>query len=248
MMVECPHQKTLEDRRPQHVAIIMDGNGRWAHQRGQPRSVGHRKGMEALKTTLNAASEFGLRYLTLYSFSSENWYRPANEVTDLMQLLRYYLKHNMAELHRAGICIKVIGERNRLPQDIVTLIDEAENLTSQNTFLRVIVALSYGARQEIFNAAKRLAEDISCTALSMFDLTENRFESYLETAGIPDPDLLIRTGGEKRLSNFLLWQLAYAEIIFIDTFWPDFGRLELEKAIGEFQRRERRYGTIHSYR
>ena len=240
--------QTCQDLRPQHIAIIMDGNGRWAHQRGQPRSVGHRKGMEALRTTLNAASELGLRYLTLYSFSSENWYRPANEVTDLMHLLRYYLSQNMAELNRAGICIKVIGERNKLPQDIVTLIDEAETLTSQNTFLRVIVALSYGARQEIFNAARRLADDVSCATLSVTDITETMFESYLETAGVPDPDLLIRTGGEKRLSNFLLWQLAYAEIIFIDTFWPDFGRVELEEAINEFQRRERRYGTIHSYR
>lgn len=228
---------------PVHVAIVMDGNGRWAKMRGLPRTAGHRKGVEAVRRTLEAARDLGIRYLTLFGFSSENWRRPQGEVNELMQLLRYYLRSEIAELHRNGIRLRVIGDRSRLAPDIVTLIANAEALTRDNDALHLTVALSYGGRYEITMAARRLAEEVRDGLLSVDEIDEARFATRLLTADIPDPDLMIRTSGEKRLSNFLLWQSAYAEFVFLDTLWPDFTRRDLENAIEEFHRRERRYGA-----
>jgi undecaprenyl diphosphate synthase len=228
---------------PHHVAIIMDGNGRWANARGLPRTAGHRKGMEAARRTVEAAKELGVSYLTMFGFSSENWRRPEDEVTDLMQLLRFYLRSEIAELHKNGVRLRVIGERGRLAPDIVTLIDNAEELTRANAALTLVVALSYGSRHEITEAARRLLQEAIAGRLALAEMDERRFAASLFTADIPDPDLVIRTSGEKRLSNFLLWQSAYAELVFLDTLWPDFTKRDLEVAIAEFHRRERRYGA-----
>ncbi len=228
---------------PQHVAIIMDGNGRWAKTRGLPRTAGHRKGVEAVRNIVKAAGDIGIRYLTLFSFSSENWQRPADEVGDLMQLLRFYLRGEIATLHKNGVRIRVIGDRSRLAPDIISLIENAESLTSGNTVLTLVIALSYGARQEIAVAARRLAEAAVKGLVDPAQIDEAMLSGALFTADIPDPDLLIRTSGEKRISNFLLWQIAYAEFVFVDTLWPDFTRRDLEDAIQEFCRRERRFGA-----
>ncbi len=228
---------------PVHVAIIMDGNGRWARARGLPRTAGHRRGAESVRSAVESARELGVSYLTLYGFSSENWKRPAREVDDLMGLLRLYLRREIKELKRNGVRVRVIGDRERLPADIVELIEGAESGTVVNTVLTLIVALSYGARAEITAAARRIAEDVKAGILESDAVDEDAFERYLSTSGIPDPDLLIRTSGEQRLSNFLLWQCAYAELVFVDTLWPDFSRDDFEDAILEFRRRERRYGS-----
>ena len=228
---------------PVHVAIIMDGNGRWAKARGLPRSAGHKKGVEAVRRTVEAARELGIGYLTIFSFSSENWRRPEEEVSDLMGLLRFYLRSEIAELHKAGIRLRVIGERARLSADIIRLIENAEELTAGNRTMTLVVALSYGARQEIVLTARRLAEEVKAGRLDPEDIDEAAFTGRLFTADIPDPDLMIRTSGEKRLSNFLLWQSAYAEFVFTDTLWPDFTKRDLEAAIEEFHRRERRFGA-----
>ncbi len=228
---------------PVHVAIIMDGNGRWAKARGLPRIEGHRKGASAVRRVVRGAADLGISYLTIYGFSSENWQRPPAEVRDLMGLLRLYLRSEVAELHRNGVRVRIIGERERLADDINTLIDNAEALTKSNTRLTLVIALSYGGRSEIARAARRLAEEVREGRMGPDEIDESAFERHLTTAGIPDPDFIIRTGGELRLSNFLLWQSAYAELIFTDRLWPDFDRTDLESAIGEFQRRERRYGT-----
>jgi undecaprenyl diphosphate synthase len=228
---------------PRHVAIIMDGNGRWAKARGLPRSAGHTRGAEAVRATIKGAQALGISYLTLYGFSLENWKRPLGEINDLMSLLRLYLRKEIGELASNGVRIKFIGDRTRLAPDIVKLMDDAEARTESNTSLYVVVAMSYGSRQEITAAARGLAEQVAAGALSPADIDESMLESRLFTAGVPDPDLVIRTSGEKRISNFLLWQLAYAELVFLDTLWPDFGREELEKAVREFHRRERRYGA-----
>lgn len=228
---------------PVHVAIIMDGNGRWARARGLPRTAGHRRGAESVRSAVESARELGVSYLTLYGFSSENWKRPAREVDDLMGLLRLYLRREIKELKRNGVRVRVIGDRERLPADIVELIEGAESGTVVNTVLTLIVALSYGARAEITAAARRIAEDVKAGILETDAVDEDAFERYLSTSGIPDPDLLIRTSGEQRLSNFLLWQCAYAELVFVDTLWPDFSRDDFEDAILEFRRRERRYGS-----
>jgi undecaprenyl diphosphate synthase len=228
---------------PAHVAIIMDGNGRWARARGLPRVAGHRQGAEAVRRTVRAAVDLGISYLTLYGFSLENWKRPQNEVVDLMGLLRLYLREEIAELDSQGVRIRFIGERHRLSPDIVRLIEEAEERTRANVRLNLLVAISYGARQEITAAARRIAEDAVAGRLDPSQLTEDMFASRLETAGIPDPDLLIRTSGEKRISNFLLWQSAYTELVFVDTRWPDFTEAELAAAVREYHRRERRYGA-----
>lgn len=221
----------------------MDGNGRWAHARGLPRAAGHKRGAESVRRTITAAAELGVRYLTLYGFSSENWKRPATEIDDLMGLLRFYLRSEIAELHRNGVRIRVIGNRSRLADDIVALIEQAETQTKANERLDLVVALSYGARDEILDAARMLMTDAAAGTLDPATLTEAVFEERLLTHGIPDPDLLIRTSGEQRLSNFLLWQSAYAELVFTDTLWPDFAKSDLEAAIAEFNRRERRYGA-----
>ena len=227
---------------PHHVAIIMDGNGRWARARGLPRTAGHRRGAEALRTVVRAAVEAGIAYLTLYGFSSENWKRPRGEVSDLMGLLRYHLRSEIAELHENGVCVKIIGERHRFAPDIVRLIEEAERRTSANTGLTLSVALSYGGREEIVSAARRLAAAAEAGSLTVEAIDEDMFTGQLYTCGVPDPDLLIRTSGEQRISNFLLWQLAYTELVFVDTLWPDFGKEEFDAAIREFHGRERRYG------
>jgi undecaprenyl diphosphate synthase len=228
---------------PVHVAIIMDGNGRWAKSRGLPRVAGHRQGAEAVRRTIRAAVDLGISYLTLYGFSLENWKRPQNEVVDLMGLLRLYLREEIAELDEQGVRIRFIGERHRLSPDIIRLIEHAEERTRQNVRLNLLVAISYGARQEITAAGRRIAEEVAAGRLDPTDVTEELVASYLETAGVPDPDLLIRTSGEKRISNFLLWQSAYTELVFVDTRWPDFMEADLAAAVREYHRRERRYGA-----
>lgn len=228
---------------PTHVGIIMDGNGRWAQFRGMPRIAGHRRGVESVRGAVSTAVELGIQYLTLYGFSIENWKRPMAEVTALMGLLRLYLRQEIDELNEKGVRIRFIGERKRLAPDIVKLINESEKRTETNTALNLVVALSYGARQEITAAARQLAQKVLAGELMLDDIDERLMSQNLATAGIPDLDLVIRTSGEKRVSNFLLWQLAYAELIFIDTLWPDFSSRDLEEAVNEFHRRERRYGA-----
>jgi undecaprenyl diphosphate synthase len=228
---------------PTHVAIIMDGNGRWALSWGLPRVAGHRQGAETVRNVITAATDLGISYLTLYGFSVENWKRPKTEITDLMGLLRLYLSREIAELDRKGVRMRFIGQRERLAPDIVRLIEMAEERTRNNTKLNLVIALSYGARQEITEAAAALARKAMAGEISPDDIDESMFEANLDTAGMPDPDLVIRTSGEQRVSNFLLWQLAYAEFVFIDTLWPDFSRVDLEEAIHEFHRRERRFGA-----
>ena len=225
-----------------HVAIIMDGNGRWAAERGLPRAEGHRQGVETVRRTVEACIELGITYLTLFSFSSENWTRPKQEINDLFGLLRRFIRRDVADLHKNGVKIRVIGTRAGLDPDILRLIDDAIELTKDNTALDLTIAFNYGARDEIARAAQRIAEDVVNGALAADEITPERFGAYLDTAGLPDPDLLIRTSGELRLSNFLLWQLAYAEFVFVDSYWPDFSREELEAAIAEYQRRSRRFG------
>ena len=229
--------------RLQHVAIIMDGNGRWATARGLPRTVGHRKGVEAVKRAGEAAKELGIPYLTLFGFSSENWGRPESEVQELMHLLRLYLRSETAELHRNGIRLRVVGDRLRLAPEIVAMIENAEALTERNEELNLTVALSYGGRQEIVHAARRVAKDVKRGAIDPDAIDESYFAGQLLTADIPDPDLMIRTSGEQRISNFLLWQAAYSEFVFLDTLWPDFSKADLENAVREFTRRDRRYGA-----
>ena len=231
---------------PTHVAIIMDGNGRWATARGKIRSAGHRAGAESVRRTLEAAIEQGVKYLTLFSFSSENWSRPKSEIADLMGLLRLYLKKEVTTLCEKGIRLRVIGDRSQLAPDIVKAIEDAEQKTISNTRLTLVLALSYGARDELVMAAKSLASKVAAGAMSADDINTKTFNDELYTADIPDPDLLIRTSGEQRISNFLLWQLAYTEFVFIDKHWPDFEAEDLAAAIKEFGRRERRFGTSHA--
>jgi len=228
---------------PRHVAIIMDGNGRWARARGLPRSAGHKRGADAVRRAVEAARAVGVRYLTLFGFSSENWKRPAEEVGDLMSLLRLYLRSEIAELHKQGVRLRFIGERDRFAPDIVALLQQAEDQTRGNTALDLIVALNYGSRSEIAGAARRLAEEVRAGRLDPSAVTEERIADALWTAGIPDPDVIIRTSGEQRLSNFLLWQTAYSELVFLDVYWPDFSKQDFENAIVEYNRRERRYGA-----
>ncbi len=238
---------TLPNRAlPAHVAIIMDGNGRWAKARGLPRTAGHRRGAEAVRRTMIGAAELGISYLTLYGFSSENWKRPLAEVDDLMGLLRRHLQHDIAELAEEGVRLCVIGERDRLPIDIVRLIGDAEERTRSNDRITVAIAISYGSRQEIAAAARYLATQAVAGKIHPDAIDEEVFASCLMTSGMPDPDLVIRTSGEQRISNFLLWQSAYSELIFIDKLWPDFGKQDLVEAIREFQQRDRRYGAVAS--
>jgi undecaprenyl diphosphate synthase len=228
---------------PRHIAIIMDGNGRWAQARGLPRIAGHRRGAEAVRRTVTAAGELGIPYLTLFGFSSENWKRPLEEVDDLMGLLRHYLRGEIAELHRNGVRLRVIGERGRLASDIVTLIDNAEELTRDNCGVNLTIALSYGGRAEIIAVMRMLAVQAAAGRLPPDAIDEAVISQHLFTADIPDPDLLIRTSGEQRISNFLLWQCAYSELVFTKRLWPDFGRGDLEEAIADYGGRERRYGA-----
>ena len=233
---------------PRHVAIIMDGNGRWAAERRLPRIEGHRRGVEAVRRTVEAAGDLGITHLTLFSFSSENWSRPAEEIRDLFGLLRRFIRRDLADLHKNGVRIRIFGSRNDLDDDIQRMLDDAVELTKKNSALNLTIAFNYGSRNEIARAATRIAEDVKAGVLAPEDMTEDLFGSYLDTDGLPDPDLLIRTSGELRLSNFLLWQLAYTEFVFVDTYWPDFNKTHFEEAIAEFQRRNRRFGgrTVRS--
>src|SRR5712664_4163125 len=230
---------------PRHVAIIMDGNGRWAAERGLPRGEGHRRGVEALRRTVRAVGELGIEILTIYSFSSENWSRPATEIHDLMGLLRRFIRNDLAELHKSNVRVRVIGERRNLEPEIGQLLEEAEELTRNNDSLLLVVAFNYGARQEIARAAERIASLIAAGAMQPADVTADVVARHLDAPDLPDPDLVIRTSGEQRLSNFLLWQSAYSELVFVPTYWPDFDRTTLESAIAEYRRRERRFGGLH---
>jgi len=229
---------------PRHVAIIMDGNGRWAAARGLPRAEGHRRGVEALRRTIRAAGEIGVQVITIFSFSAENWSRPATEIRELMGLLRRFIRNDLAELHRSNVRVRIIGEREGLDADIGRLLTEAEELTRANSGLTLVVAFNYGARQEIARAARHIAKQVERGALKAADVTVATVGAFLDAPDLPDPDLVIRTSGEQRLSNFLLWQSAYSELVFLPIYWPDFDRAALEAAIREYQQRERRFGGL----
>jgi undecaprenyl diphosphate synthase len=231
---------------PVHVAIIMDGNGRWAAARGLPRAEGHRRGVEALRRTVRNAGELGVSVLTIYSFSTENWTRPAQEIDDLMMLIKRFVREDLAELHKAGVRVRVIGDRNDLDPEILALIREAEQLTRDNDKLTLVVAFNYGGRQELARAAQKLAQDAVSGKLDPATVNAEALAERLDTAGLPDPDLIIRTSGELRLSNFLLWQSAYSEFVVLSVYWPDFDRAAFEEAIDEFRRRERRFGGLEA--
>lgn len=230
---------------PRHIAIIMDGNGRWAQERGLPRSVGHRNGVEAVKKTVEAAGEIGVEYITLFGFSSENWSRPIEEIKELMKLLRLYLRSETAELHRNNIRLNVIGQREHLEGDIVDLIKNAEDLTRNNTGITVNIALNYGGRNDIMMAASKWASFCAEKGIEPdFMAAETYFPEMLATGSMPDPDILIRTSGEQRISNFLLWQCAYAELMFTKVYWPDFKKEHLMQAIIDYNSRDRRFGNV----
>jgi undecaprenyl diphosphate synthase len=229
---------------PRHIAIIMDGNGRWAADRGMPRSAGHKQGIEALRRTVKTAGDLGVEVLTIYSFSTENWKRPKTEVIFLLDLFRRFLRQDVAELHASGVKIKMIGERQGLDKPLVKMIDDAEKLTANNTDMTLIVAFNYGGRQELVQALRSVAADVVAGRLTLDDISQDCLSGRLDTSGYPDPDLLIRTGGEMRISNFLLWQSAYTEFVFMPEYWPDFDGVLLQKAISTFQNRERRFGGL----
>ncbi len=229
---------------PRHVGIIMDGNGRWAKQRGMPRSFGHKNGIEALRGAIRFAAERGISYLTLYAFSSENWNRPADEISDLFGLMKIFVQKYLAELHAENVRVHIIGETDNFSDDIRVIIDEAKNLTKDNTGLQLVIALNYGGRQEIARAAGKIAAKVASGAFEPAAITADFFARHLDTATFPDPDLIIRTSGEQRLSNFLLWQAAYAELIFLPVLWPDFDGKWFSQALEEYASRERRYGGL----
>lgn len=229
---------------PAHVAIIMDGNGRWAAAKGRPRAFGHRAGVEAVRRTVRAAGELGITHLTLFGFSTENWRRPREEVDALFDLLRRFVDADLDRLDREGVRVRIIGRRDNLGEDVREIVERAETKTAANTRFNLTVAFNYGSRDEIARAAGKLAEAASRGEIAPEDIDPARFESFLDTAGLPDPDLVVRTSGERRTSNFLLWQSAYAEFVFLDVLWPDFGRDHLQAAIEEFAGRERRFGGV----
>ncbi|AOG05875.1 isoprenyl transferase [Bosea sp. RAC05] len=229
---------------PAHVAIIMDGNGRWAQMRGLPRQEGHRRGLEALRATVRNAGDLGVRILTLYSFSTENWRRPATEVSFLLGLLKRFVEKDLGELHAAGVRVRIIGGRDDLSPDLRRLVEHAETLTRDNTAMTLVVAFNYGARDEIVRATRRLAADAAAGRIEPAAIDEAMLGSRLDTADLPDPELVIRTSGETRISNFLLWQAAYAEFVFLPVLWPDFDRAAFEEALAEYGRRERRFGGV----
>lgn len=231
---------------PFHVAIIMDGNGRWATAQGLPRVAGHRQGVEAVRSVVQAAPDLGVTHLTLFGFSSENWRRPEGEVSALMGLLRLYLSNELKKLHKQGVRLRFVGDLDRLAPDIYQMIEVAMEQTANNLGLCLTIALSYGGRDDILHAAQRIAARVQAGDLAVGDISEETIDAHLWTAGLPDPDLLIRTSGEKRVSNFLLWQCAYAEMVFVDTFWPDFDEAEFARCIGEFGHRQRRFGAVMS--
>ncbi len=229
---------------PRHVAIIMDGNGRWAKARGLPRAAGHERGVEALRRTTEAARTLGIEHLTVFSFSTENWRRPAEEVSALFGLLKLYVQQDLARLKRDGVRIRIIGVRDGLPADIAALVDKAERETAHNSANFLNIAFNYGSRDEIARAARAMAEACVAGKLKPADITEHNIGAWLDTREIPDPDLLIRTSDEHRLSNFLLWQSAYTEFVFMDVLWPDFGEAQLREAVRIYQSRERRFGAV----
>jgi undecaprenyl diphosphate synthase len=229
---------------PRHVAVIMDGNGRWAAARGLPRSAGHKQGIEALRRTVKAAGDCGVEFLTVYSFSTENWSRPKAEVQFLMQLFRRFIRQDVAELHGNGVRIRMIGTREGLEPSLIKMIEEAEKLTVLNTGMTLVIAFNYGGRQELVRAVQSLAQQIKSDEIAPDDITIESLGAHLDTKNMPDPDLLIRTGGEERLSNFLLWQSAYTELVFTPEFWPDFDSAAFQKAIDIFHSRDRRFGGL----
>ena len=229
---------------PRHVAIIMDGNGRWAKARGLPRSAGHRAGAEAARKALRAAGEAGVECLTLYAFSSENWRRPAAEISDLTGLLRFYVQRELESLHKEGIRLTILGDHTAFEADVAALVDRAVARTAANDKMTLAIALNYGARNELVQAMRRLADQVAAGTLAAADIDEQKIEAALDTHDLPPLDLLIRTSGEQRLSNFLLWQAAYAELLFVDTLWPDFDGDTMRAALAEYARRERRYGGL----
>ena len=231
-------------RPPRHVAIIMDGNGRWAKARHLPRIAGHRRGAEAVRATVRAAGDLGIEVLTLYAFSSENWRRPADEIADLMGLLRHYLRGEIEELAANGVRLKIIGDYSRFDADLVALLEEAGRRTAANSRTTLVLALNYGAQDELVRAARALAIEAREGRIDPQAIDHAAIDARLDTRDLPPLDLLIRTSGERRLSNFLLWQAAYAELLFVDTLWPDFGKEALESAVADFARRERRYGGL----
>ncbi len=229
---------------PKHIAIIMDGNGRWAVSRNLPRISGHKAGVEAVREVIRYSSDIGIQFLTLYAFSTENWNRPVSEVNGLMELLVLYLKKEIGELSRNNVKINVMGDISKLPKKAVLEIEKAVTSTSNNTGLTVNIALNYGSRSEILKAAKKLCQSVKSSSIDIKDIDENLFSQYLYTKNIPDPDILIRTSGEQRISNFLLWQIAYSELLFIEVYWPDFKSEHLMEAIIDFQSRQRRFGGL----
>jgi undecaprenyl diphosphate synthase len=238
-MSERPHNND-----PRHVAIIMDGNGRWAASRGLPRTAGHKQGIDALRRAVTAAQDFGIEYLTIYAFSTENWSRPAMEVGFLLELLKRFIRQDVAELHTKGVRIKVIGSREKLDRNIINLLEDAEKLTFSNTGLTLVVAFNYGSKQELVDACKQMATRVAAGSLRAEDISPETIDDALYTTGLPLPDLLIRTGGEMRISNFLLWQLAYAEFVFVPENWPDFDAAIFARAIEDYRSRERRFGGL----
>lgn len=231
---------------PEHIAIIMDGNGRWANGRGLPRAVGHERGVEALRRTVEAAQEIGLKNLTVYSFSTENWRRPVSEVNALFGLLKAYVKRDLNRLTQEGVKIRILGTRQGLPEDILELVERAEARTADNHAFNLCIAFNYGGREEVLRAAKAMASAVADGKMSCADVDETAFAEFLDTKELPDPDILIRTSGEYRLSNFLIWQAAYAELVFMDVLWPDFGKQHLLEAIEIYRKRERRFGGLAS--
>lgn len=229
---------------PAHVAIIMDGNGRWAQMRGLPRQEGHRRGLEALRRTVRNAGELGIEVLTLYSFSTENWRRPQTEVSFLMGLLKRFVEKDLAELNQAGVRVRIIGGRDNLAPDLRRLVEHAEASTRDNAGMTLVVAFNYGSRDEIVRAAQQLAAEAAAGRIDPAAIDEASLAAHLDTRDLPDPELVIRTSGESRVSNFLLWQAAYAEFVFTPVLWPDFDRAALEEALAEYRRRERRFGGL----
>lgn len=229
-----------------HVGIIMDGNGRWAAAKGLPRLEGHRRGVEALRKAVRSAIELNIDFLTVYSFSTENWSRPVQEVMDLIGLLKRFIRNDLADLHNQNVRVRIIGERTSLAPDLKKLLNEAEDITKSNTGLCLIVAFNYGGRQELAQAMQKIAAEVRAGTLSASALTPELISAHLDTHDIPDPDVIIRTSGEQRLSNFLLWQAAYAEFVFLPMHWPDFDRAAFETALNEFRARDRRFGNVTS--
>ena len=242
----APERQGVQTSPPRHVAIIMDGNGRWAARRGLPRSAGHKAGVDAVRRAVRAAMDMGIGCLTIYSFSSENWSRPAREVSFLMDLLRRFIRQDVADLHKEGVRIRIIGGRDDLEPGIRSMLEDAERLTAANTRLTLVVAFNYGAQQELARAMSRIAAAVAAGTVNQADICPTLIEQHLDTAGLPPPDLLIRTGGEQRISNFLLWQCAYTEFVFINDYWPDFTAEVFAKAVVEYWQRDRRFGGLEA--